>query len=73
MGDRALVHAFVTDHPALARSLHAELEKGRKEVLDRIRYAADWADFKRRVGHLEGLDAAMQACIDVEKKLRGND
>lgn len=35
--------------------------------------SADWPDFQRRVGFLEGCKFVRQACDDVEKDLYGGD
>ena len=54
------------------RSTKAMLEQRRAELLTQLECAMDWGDYKMRLGRLRGIDDALQICIDVENKLRGN-
>ena len=60
------VRFFAVDHPAVAGTVRARLEKRRKDLVEELAFAADWGDYSRRAGRLEGIDNAIQLCIDVE-------
>ena len=57
------------DHPALARTLEAELIKARESEIQGFVSAKDWPDFERRRGMVNGLNAAISICQEVQKKL----
>lgn len=57
------------DHPGLARSLEAELVKAREAEIQGMVSAKDWADFERRRGTVNGLNAAISLCQEVQKRL----
>jgi hypothetical protein len=60
------VRFFPVDHPAIAGTVRAKLERRRKELMEELLFAADWGDYNKRVGRVEGLDNAIQHCLDVE-------
>jgi hypothetical protein len=60
------VRFFAVDHPAVAGTVRERLEKRRKDLVEELAFAKDWGDYSRRAGRLEGIDNAIQHCIDVE-------
>jgi hypothetical protein len=62
------VRFFAVDHPAVAGTVRARLEKYRKEIFEQFPASSDWGDFKFRAGRLQGIDDALQHCIDVENE-----
>jgi len=60
------VRFFAVDHPAVAGTVRAKLEKYRRDLIEELTVAADWGDYCRRAGRVEGIDAAIQHCIDVD-------
>lgn len=62
------VRFFAVDHPAVAGTVRARLEKYRRELVEQFQSAVDWGDFKYRSGRLQGVDDAIQHCIDVENE-----
>ena len=60
------VRFFAVDHPAVAGTVRARLERYRKELVEAVFMSVDWGDFKFRSGKLQGVDDAIQHCIDVE-------
>jgi len=66
------VRLFASDHPALARTVKARLERRRLELIEQLTGAQDWADYKHRIGVIEGLREAAMHCDDVHKELEGN-
>lgn len=64
---------YAEDHPVLARRLRDKLEHAKAILLLDIAsgYAADWADYKHRVGQVAGLDAAIKLAIETDKELNG--
>lgn len=72
MTDRpSAVRLFAPEHPALTRALSATLEARRRELAGQIAdgFAQSWEDYKHRSGVIKGLDEAIAACSDLEKKL----
>jgi hypothetical protein len=58
---------FPVDHPVIARTVRARLEKYRIELIEQVAGASvDWPDFQYRKGRLQGVDDAIQHCLDVE-------
>ena len=75
MTDRpSAVRIFAPEHPNLARTLRAKLEKERAGLAANITdgLAQDWADYKHRAGVIKGIDAAIQLCINAESELNGD-
>lgn len=62
------VSFFPVDHPAIAGTVRGRLEKYRGELIEELTMAADWGDYSRRVGRVEGVDAAIQHCMDIERE-----
>lgn len=63
---------FVSDdHPALAMNLLRELQTERNAQLAGLADSADWPDFQRRKGTLDGLDIAIARCENAQKLLQG--
>lgn len=67
------VRLYAEDHPVLARRLRDKLEQAKASLLLDLAsgYAADWADYKYRVGQVAGLDAAVRLAIEADKELNG--
>jgi hypothetical protein len=61
-------HFFAVDHPAVAGTVRARLEKYRRELIEGLSGAPSWDSFKERVGKLQGIDDAIQYCLDVENE-----
>ena len=66
------VRLFAPDHPALAVTVRARLEKQRENQIEQMAtgYAQEWGDYKQRVGIVKGLDEAIQICLNVEQELK---
>ena len=66
------VRLFAPDHPALAVTVRARLEKQRENQIEQMAtgYAQEWGDYKQRVGIVKGLDEAIQICLTVEQELK---
>jgi len=62
------VHFFPVDHPAIAGTVRARLEKYRQELVEALPVSVDWADFKGRLGRLQGVEDAIRHCEDVERE-----
>ena len=71
--DESAVRIYATgfDHPAFVRSLRGKLEARCRVLAGQIAEgnAIDWADYKRRIGVLQGLHEALGICEEVEKQL----
>ena len=63
------VRFFAPDHPALAVTIRARLEQRRKDLIEELLLAADWADFTKRRGVVQGIDEALLHCSEVERDL----
>lgn len=63
------VQYFVPNHPAVSGSVRGRLIARRQELLENLRYAPDWPDFKRRIGVLQATEEAIEICNEVEKDL----
>ncbi len=61
---------FALDSPHAARTFRAKLEKRKRELESYILTGdvMDWADYRRRVGVIEGIDEALRVCDDLEKE-----
>lgn len=73
MADRA-VRLYAEDHPALARTLRAKLEKRQVELGGQLMAGSvqDWPDYKQRLGVIRGLDEAIELCKAEEKSQDGD-
>lgn len=69
---QSAVRFFAPDHPTLANTLRAKLEKRKAELMLGMTYAGDWADFNQRRGVIFGLDEAIAFCAETEKDLNGD-
>jgi hypothetical protein len=65
---------YAEDHPALARTLRAKLEKRQVELGGQLMAgsAQDWPDYKQRLGVIRGLQEAIDLCADEEKSQNGD-
>ena len=59
---------FAVDPPYAARTIHSRLVKRQNEVIESLKYASEWSDFKRRVGVIEGLAEALAICDEMTKQ-----
>ena len=66
--DLKAFRTFAVDPPYMARTLHAMLLKRQQELIDSLRYANEWSDFKRRVGVIEGLSEAIGICHEMVRE-----
>ena len=69
MSDHSAVHLVAFEHPGLAHSLRGKLIKRKAELTAQLYCSQDWADFKSRVGTLNGLDEAIAVCLELEKTM----
>ena len=63
-------NVYALDSPREIRTFKAKLEEVRnhKAALILSGVAIDWAEYKRLVGVLEGIDEALRVCDDLEKE-----
>ncbi len=63
---------FALDHVQHLRTIKKRLTEIRAERASDLvsGLAADWADYKHRVGVLEGIDEALRVCEDIERAER---
>lgn len=68
------VRLYATDSPYASRTLKAKLIESQRNLAQQIvdGFAADWADYKARVGHIKGLGEAIQICDQIDQDERGN-
>ena len=68
MADAFTVYGI--DSPKQARTLKSLLLKRRDFLASAIvdGAVADWADYQRRVGAIDGIDEALRVCDDLEKE-----
>ena len=66
----AAFRTFAVDPPYAARTLRKLIQQRRNELIGHLAggYCLDWAEYKKRVGVLEGLDDAARMCDDMEKQ-----
>lgn len=71
---QSAVRFFAPDHPTLANTLRAKLQKRQVELAAQISdgYASDWPDYKHRSGVIAGLTEAIRLCAETEKALNGD-
>ena len=71
MAEAKAFHVFSLDHPHVARTLKAKLEQRFAELSGHLAAgnAEDWADYKERVGRIQGLRDAISMCEDAEMDL----
>lgn len=63
-------HIYALDHPQLARTLAAKMEKERGQLLENLMLAQDWGDYCARRGAINGLDVAIAMCNETVKEER---
>lgn len=71
-GERqSAVRLFASDHPALAHTVRARLEKQRDDLISQVGtgYAQDWANYKYCVGTIQGLQDAIDICKQTESDM----
>lgn len=71
-GAPASIRVSITDHGRLPSTLRGRLEKRRAECSAALSYAQDWADFRHRVGVIQGYADAIEICEQTEKDLNGD-
>lgn len=71
MADQAL-RIIAVDSPFAARNMRSRLEKLKRDKLDMLNGATDWADFKKRCGFIEGVDHAIAICEELDSNERGS-
>jgi hypothetical protein len=61
---------FEVDSPKAIRTFKKNLEDKRSHIGEMILSGqpTDWADYKRLVGVLQGIDEALRVCDDLEKE-----
>lgn len=62
---------YALDTPQAARTIKGKLEKARADlvsVLAAPNTVKDWADYRHRVGVIEGIDEALRVCDDLDKE-----
>lgn len=64
------VNIYGLDHPRLARTVKAKLEKLKAETLLALPCAQGWDDFNKRVGQIRGIEDAIALCEQTEKEER---
>lgn len=67
------VRFFAPEHPQVARTARAKIERDLSSLMTSVAtgYAADWGDYKERVGVIKGLAQAIEICKQVEHDLTG--
>lgn len=70
-GDSA-VRFFRPDSPNTPHTLRQKLEALQAELAAQLisGAVADWPDYKKRTGVIEGLSLAINACTEIEKEQR---
>lgn len=63
---------FAVDAPYAAQTLRKRLMDRKVELSEALigGYAQDWADYRHRVGIMEGLNQAIAICEDMMKQER---
>ena len=63
-------NVYALDSPKAIRTFRHKLENVRdhKAAIILSGSASDWAEYKRLVGVLEGIDEALRVCDDLEKE-----
>jgi hypothetical protein len=67
------VQYFVPDHPGSLRKAAARIQSAIDDNRLQLSggYATDWADYKRRVGFLAGMEHAIAMLAESEKENSG--
>ena len=63
---------YSMDAPQQPRTLKEKINRRRNELANYIvnGQVSDWADYRRRIGVIEGLEEAMVLCDEVEDEQR---
>ena len=71
MAAEAGLRIFALDHPQVARTLRGKLGKRRLDLVEELAQgnADDYADYRNRVGRLQGLEEAMRICEAIEAEM----
>jgi hypothetical protein len=59
---------FPMDHPSDPSTLRARLMQHYSKLLGELPSSQDWADFRFRVGRMQGIDVAINFCNEIEKE-----
>jgi hypothetical protein len=72
MSEDSGFHVYALDHASHTRTIRKRLEAIRAARCEFLTSgsAADWADYQRRVGVLEGIDEALHVCSEIDKAER---
>lgn len=71
MAAESPVRMYSVDDHRTPRRLADKLTAMRREKLDSLPLAQSWDDFKRRTGHIAGLDDAIAVCAEIDEELSG--
>ena len=61
---------FAVDAPYAAQTIKKYLIERKQQLTAELAMSRDWPDHKYRVGMIHGIDDAINACIDMERKER---
>ncbi len=64
------VSYFIPESPQFTRKLREKLMEERDKRRAQLELAADWPDYKHRVGAIAGLEIAIRLCIEIEQDMR---
>lgn len=64
------VRFYAPDHPMLAATVRAALEKYRGQLIEELMLAKDWGDYCERRGVVKGVDAAIQHTLNAEQAMK---
>jgi hypothetical protein len=64
------VRFFAPDHPALNIKLRKRLEQRRCALLEELLGGSDWGNYNYRKGLVQGIDEAIQHCLDIENEMQ---
>ncbi len=65
------VRMFALDDHRLPKRLADKLSAQRDKCIVELQYAMDWADFKKRMGQIGAMDAAITMCNEINEELSG--
>jgi len=67
---RQVVTISQDDHPALASHLEMALQEELQNHIQGLTSAKDWADYEKRRGTINGINAAIALCRNIQSKLQ---
>lgn len=70
LSDNRGFSVFALDSPQALRTIRTKLERIKAGHFEDLLLAADWPDFRRRVGVIEGLNQALHVCDEIEQAER---